>query len=55
MAEWISSRGVETVCRIFGSPESKEIGHVFHVNLRLPEGERANREQVEFFRRHLGE
>ena len=52
-AEWIAARGVEVVCRIFGSPEAKEIGHVFHVNLRLPEGEKANREQIEFFRKHI--
>ncbi len=53
-AERIASRGVETVCRIFGSPEAKEVGHVFHVNLRLPEGQKANREQIDFFKKHLG-
>ena len=52
-AEWISSHGVETVWRIFGSPEAKEVGHVFHVNLRLPEGEKANREQIAFFVKHI--
>lgn len=52
-AEVIASKGVETVCRIFGSPEAKEVGHVFQVNLKLPEGEKANREQTDFFKKHI--
>ena len=52
-AEVIAAQGVETVCRIFGSPEAKEVGHVFQVNLKLPEGEKANREQTDFFKKHI--
>ena len=52
-AKLIESRGVEVCCRIFGSPEAKEVGHVFQVNMYLEEGEKANREQTDFFRAHI--
>ena len=53
MAKFIESHGVEVKCRIFGSVEAKEIGHVFHVNMRLEEGEKANAGQTDFFRAHI--
>jgi acetyl esterase/lipase len=49
-AEFLKSRGVYAKSRIYGSKEEKEIGHVFHCNLRLPEGERANRDQTDFLK-----
>ncbi|MBP5489812.1 MAG: alpha/beta hydrolase fold domain-containing protein, partial [Lachnospiraceae bacterium] len=52
-AKWLGERGVEVCCRIFGTPEAKEVGHVFQVNMYLEEGEKANREQTEFFKAHL--
>ena len=53
MAELIRSRGVEVKSRVFGTPEAKEVAHVFHVNMRLEEGEKANVEQTDFFRDHI--
>jgi len=53
MADLIESRGAEAKFHIFGSPDRIDIGHVFHVNMKLKEGEKANREQIEFFKSHI--
>lgn len=53
MAELLPSRGVETVYNIYGSPNDPSVGHVFHENLRLPEGKQGNADQINFFRKHL--
>lgn len=53
MAEFLHSRGVEAVCQIYGTPENEAVGHVFHVNLRCPEGQQAIEDQLEFFREHM--
>ena len=50
MAELLRSRGVNTLSRIYGSPDRADIGHVFHLDLRLPEGIRANNDQAAFFK-----
>ena len=53
MADLITSRGGEAEYRIFGSKDRADIGHVFHVNLKLEEGEKANKAQIGFFKRHI--
>lgn len=53
MRELLASKGVQAKSHIYGSPEAKEIAHVFHCNLRLDEGERANRDQIEFLKTHI--
>ncbi len=53
MAKLIAERGGESEFRIYGAPDKPEISHVFHVNMKLAEGEKANRDQTEFFRRHM--
>ena len=53
MADFLASRDIEVECRIYGSKEAKEIGHVFHCNLYLEEGEKANKAQTAFFKRHI--
>ena len=53
MANLITSRGGKARFEIYGSPDRKDIGHVFHVNMRLEEGERANKAQTDFFIEHL--
>ena len=45
-------KGVESVLRIYGKKEEKEIGHVFHLNCHLPLADRCNDEQAAFFRAH---
>jgi acetyl esterase/lipase len=34
MFEYLQTKGVESVCEIYGTKEQKEIGHVFHLNIR---------------------
>ncbi|MBO4788849.1 MAG: alpha/beta hydrolase fold domain-containing protein [Lachnospiraceae bacterium] len=53
MAEFLRTRGVEVRCKIYGSPEAEDVRHVFHVNMKLSEGERANRDQTAFFKEHI--
>ncbi len=53
MANLIKSRGAEAEFEIYGSPDRMDIGHVFHVNMRLEAGERANKAQIEFFKKHI--
>ena len=52
-ADFLESKGVDVGSRIYGSKEEKEIGHVFHCNLRLEEGEKANKAQTDFFMKHI--
>lgn len=52
MAEFLHSRGVEAVCQIYGTEDNEAVGHVFHVNLRCPEGQQAIEDQLAFFRAH---
>ena len=46
-------KGVEAELHIYGTKEQKEIGHVFHVNCKLPLAAQCNDEECAFFRRHL--
>ena len=52
-ADFLSSRGIEVESRIYGSKEAKEIAHVFHCNLRLEEGKKANKDQLDFIKKHI--
>ncbi len=53
MADFLKEKGIEVCSKVYGTKKSKEIGHVFHCNMRLPEGERANRDQTDFFKEHI--
>jgi len=46
-------KGVESVLRIYGKKDQKEIGHVFHLNCHLELADRCNDDQCAFFRRHI--
>ncbi|MBQ8139116.1 MAG: alpha/beta hydrolase [Lachnospiraceae bacterium] len=52
-ADFLESKGIDVGSKIYGSKEEKEIAHVFHCNLRLEEGERANKAQTDFFKKHM--
>ena len=49
----LKRRGVESLLRIYGTKEQKQIGHVFHLNCRSPLADLCNDEQAAFFRKHL--
>ncbi|MCR4895451.1 MAG: alpha/beta hydrolase, partial [Lachnospiraceae bacterium] len=52
-ARLIMDRGGYAESRIYGTKEETEVSHVFHLNMRLPIGEEANRDQIAFFRKLL--
>lgn len=53
MADFLASRNIEVESCIYGSKEAKEVGHVFHCNMYLEEGEKANMAQLTFFKKHF--
>ncbi len=52
-AESLRARGIRVCEKIYGTVEDAEVGHVFHMNLRLPQGQMANRDQIAFFKELL--
>jgi len=53
MYEHLTKLGVAAECVIYGMPEQKEIGHVFHTDIRLAEAKKCNDEQCAFFRKYI--
>lgn len=49
----LKGKGVESLLKIYGKKEQKEIGHVFHLNCHLELADRCNDDQCAFFRAHL--
>lgn len=45
-------KGVESRLKIYGKKEEKDMGHVFHLNCRLPQADQCNDEQCAFFLAH---
>jgi acetyl esterase/lipase len=50
MAEHLQSKGIRTVMNCYGKDSDQKIGHVFHVNIALPEAQKCNDDQCAFFR-----
>lgn len=53
MADFLTGKGIANACKCYGTPEQKNIGHVFHVDIRLPEATQANDDECAFFRKFL--
>ena len=53
MYDLLRERGVDARVECYGSPESPEVAHVFHVNIRLPEAKRCNDDEAAFFREYI--
>ena len=49
----LKRRGAESRLKIYGQKGEKEIGHVFHLNCKLPLAHQCNDEQCAFFRAHM--
>ena len=49
MAEHLQSKGIRTVMNCYGKDSDQKIGHVFHVNIALPEAHKCNDDQCSFF------
>ena len=50
MFEHLQSKGIKSVCKIYGAEEQKEIGHVFHLNIHSPAARECNDAECGFFR-----
>ena len=50
-AKLLTSKGVENELHVY-SPKDRELGHVFHCNMREPYAKLCNDEECAFFRRH---
>lgn len=54
MWQLLADKGVDAQWKCYGTDEQKEIAHVFHVNIRLPEATACNDDTCEFFRKYVG-
>ena len=53
MYDLLKSKGIEAVIKIYGAPNRRDIGHVFHVNMNLPEAKICNDDECNFFRKFI--
>ena len=53
MYDLLKSKGIEAVIKIYGAPNRRDIGHVFHVNMNLPEAKLCNDDECDFFRKFI--
>lgn len=52
MSEALSKRNIPHVFKCYGNKETREISHVFHVNMKLPLAHLCNDEECIFFKGH---
>ena len=50
MHDHLISKGLHSQWKCYGSEEDKSVGHVFHVNIPMPEAIRCNDDTADFFR-----
>lgn len=50
MHDFLISKGIRAQWKCYGSEEDKAVGHVFHVNIPLPDAIRCNDDAAAFFR-----
>ena len=53
MYDYICSKGIDAEYHCYGTPEAKEVGHVFHVNIIHPEAVKCNDDAAAFFRKYV--
>ena len=53
MCRFLQEKCVEARWRCYGTEGDETVGHVFHVNIALPEAKQCNDDTAEFFRRYL--
>ena len=52
MYDLLRSKGVDTAWKCYGSEDNEKVGHVFHVNILLPEAIECNDDSAAFFHDH---
>ena len=55
MYDFLNGKGIRAEWKCYGSEENKAVGHVFHVNITLPEAICCNDETAAFFKKILFE
>lgn len=53
MYRFLQSKGIDTAWKCYGSEADGAVGHVFHINIILPDAVRCNDDTAAFFRRYL--
>ena len=53
MYEFLAGKGIPCAWKCYGTPQDKHIGHVFHINIALPEAVQCNDDAAEFFRKYV--
>ena len=53
MFDFLREKGVDALYRCYGTEEQKEIAHVFHVNIPLPEARACNDDAALFFAKYV--
>ena len=53
MHAFLTEKGIPCAWKCYGSENDKHVGHVFHVNILLPEAVACNDDSAAFFRRYL--
>ncbi len=53
MCDFLTAKGIPAVCRIYGTEEAKHVGHVFHVNIILPEAVQCNNDAAAFYKQYV--
>ncbi len=53
MFDFLQARGVEAQWKCYGTEDNKQVGHVFHVNILLPEAVQCNDDAAAFFRKYV--
>ena len=53
MYNFLRSKGLDAEWKCYGAEDNEKIGHVFHVNILLPEAIECNDDSAAFFRRYL--
>ena len=53
MYDFLTAKGIHCQWKCYGTPEQEQVGHVFHVNIALPEATACNDDSAAFFRQYV--
>lgn len=53
MYDFLTAKGIPCEWKCYGTPEREQVGHVFHVNIALPEATACNDDEAAFFRKYI--
>ena len=53
MYRFLTGKGIPAAWKCYGSPSDKQVAHVFHINIALPEAKQCNDDTTEFFRQYI--